>query len=237
MSDDPTEFVSVPIDTGFTAAVTASETPSQSEEPSELSQEAVQAAKALVNLPSISSVELAQLAREIAQDIEQLGAILARHKLTKAHYDFLEQHNKFFKTVLEGEIRNWQSVKSTEARLRMQAQAALEQQMPVIGQRMGSAAEKLSDVVEAAKLFADIAGVKSAPSGPATIGERYQITIDLGAGSDVVIAAKSQTPAGAVAPVAGALPGNSQAGDSQAALRPNGQRQIDLRALPQLPEG
>ncbi|MBA1914106.1 hypothetical protein, partial [Escherichia coli] len=146
----------------------------------EMSDEAIQAAKALVNLPSISTVELSQIAREIAQDIEQIGAILARHKLTQAHYDFLEKHNKFFKTVLEGEIKNWQSVRSTEARLRLQAQAALEQQMPVIAQRMGSNAEKLADAVEAAKLFADIAGVKAAPGGPVSTGERYQIVIDLG---------------------------------------------------------
>lgn len=200
MSDDPTEFLETPIDTGFvTATVNPSEPPSASAAPSEevekeLSNEEIQAAKALVGPPDISTVALAQLAREIAQDIGLLPTILQKYKITQAQYEFLEKHNRFFRSTLRQEINNWQSVTSTEARLRLQAQAALEQQMPVIANRMGNAAEKLGDAVEAFKVVAKIAGVDAPPTGPVTSGERYQIVIDLGAGSDLVIAAKGRTP-------------------------------------------
>jgi hypothetical protein len=188
---DPTEFTDEPIETGLvTATVTA---------PVEMTPEAIQAAKALVNLPEITTVELAQLAREIAQDIGMLGTILQRHKLTQAQYEFLEKHNVFFRGILTNEIKNWQSIKSTEVRLRLQAQAALEQQMPAIATRMGNAAEKLGDCVEAFKAMSRVAGVDSPPPGAASAGERFQINIDLGADTRITIGTSSPAQNGAAA--------------------------------------
>lgn len=189
--DDHTEFIDEPVETGIvTATVTASGSEPGSVSENVMTPEAIQAAKALVNLPDISAVALAQLAREIAQDIGMLPAILQRHKLTQAQYEFLEKHNRFFKGILEGETRNWQSIKSTEVRLRLQAQAALEQQMPGLATRMGNAAEKLSDAVEAAKFFARVAGVDAPQPGAAVPGERYTITIDLGADTRITVGAQ-----------------------------------------------
>jgi hypothetical protein len=234
---EPFEFTDEPIETGLEPLVTATVTEPPAVGETEMTPEAVQAAKALVNLPSISAVELAQLAREIAQDIDQIGAILQRHHLTQAHYDFLERHNKFFRQVLESEIRNWQSVKSTETRLRLQAQAALEQVMPVVAQRVGSAAEKLTDVVEGAKFLSRVAGVDAPAVGPAPVGERYKIVIDLGAGSDVVIAAQSGAQAGAGPAAAHHVSDNAQGQGQSSALRRDGQGQGNLPALPAVPEG
>lgn len=229
---DPFEFTEEPVDTGFvTAAVTASPAGE-----AELTPEAIQAAKALVNLPDISPVALAQLARDIAQDIGMLPAILQRHKLTQPQYDFIEKHNAFFRGVLATEIKNWQSIKSTEVRLRLQAQAALEQHMPSVASRMGNAAEKLGDVVEAFKAVARVAGVDNPPAGPATAGERYQIVIDLGADTNVVIAAKGGAAPGAGAPEQGAPSGQSQGRGDAPAVRRDGQGQGNLLALPALPE-
>jgi hypothetical protein len=225
LSDDPFEFTDDPVETGIvTVAVT-----------SELTPEAVQAAKALVNLPDVSPVTLAQLAREIAQDIGLLPAILQKHKLTQAQYEFLEKHNAFFRGILTNEIRNWQSIKSTEVRLRLQAQAALEQQMPTIANRMGNAAEKLGDAVEAAKLFARIAGVDSAPVGPATTGERYQIVIDLGA-DRIVVGHESAAPQDTGAPTHGTLQKDGQGQGKLAALRRDAQGAGNLPTLQALPE-
>lgn len=226
---DPFEFTDEPIDTGIvTATVT---------EPVELSAEAIQAAKALVNLPELTTVELAQLAREIAQDIGLMPSILQKHRLTQPQYEYLEKHNAFFRNMLVNEIKNWQSIKSTEQRLRLQAQAALEQQMPVVAQRMGNAAEKLGDVVEAFKAVARVAGVDSAPSGPVSSGERYQITIDLGADTNVVIAAQGRAPASAGQDATGALPNNAKGSGAGAALHNVGKGQGEQLALPALPKG
>lgn len=229
---DPFDFTDEPVETGLVTA-TVTDVPAGADQ---LTPEAVQAAKALVNLPEITAVQLAQLAREIAQDIGLLPAILQKYKLTQPQYEFIEKHNAFFRSVLATEIKNWQSIKSTEARLRLQAQAALEQQMPSVANRMGNAAEKLGDVVEAVKAFARIAGVDAPPAGPATTGERYQIVIDLGADSDVVIAAKGGAGAGTVAPAQGEAPGQPAGHGNTPALRRDGQGQANLLPVPALPE-
>lgn len=228
MSEPFDQFTDEPVETGFTVAVTDSDG---------LTPAAVQAAKALVNLPELSPVALAQIARDIAQDIAQLPAILAKHKLTRPQYEFLEKHNKFFINVLAGEITNWQSIKSTEMRLRLQAQAAIEQQLPGIAGRMGNAAEKLGDVVEAFKAVARVAGVDTPPAGPVAAGARYQIVIDLGADTNVVIAAKGGTAPGAGAAQSSAISQDPQAGGNAQPLQHGGQGQGHLLALPALSEG
>jgi hypothetical protein len=229
LSDDPTEFTDTPIETGLvTATVTA---------PVELTPEAIQAAKALVNLPNKTPVELAQLARDIAQDIGMLPAILQKHNLTQAQYDWIRTHNKFYIVTEQQEINAWQGIKSTEVRLRLQAQAALEEQMPKIATRMGNAAEKLGDVVEAFKAVARIAGVDTPPAGPVTNGERYTINIDLGADTRIVIGAQGGANEGTLAPAAGALSTNGQRGGSAPAVRRNTEGPGNLLSLPAVPEG
>jgi len=233
MSEPFDQFTDEPIETGL---VTATVTP-EPEGSGELTPEAIQAAKALVNLPDISPVALAQIAREVAQDISMLPAILQKHKLTQSQYEFLEKHNTFFRGILASEIKSWQGIKSTEQRLRLQAQAALEQQMPSLATRMGHAAEKLGDAVEAAKFFARVAGVDSAPSGPVSAGERYQITIDLGADTRVVIAAQTGAQAGAGQNATGEVSTDTQGNGAAPALRRDGEGQSNLLPVPALPKG
>ena len=116
MSADPTEFLDETIETGFVTATVnapASEERSIVEAPSkpeikELTDDEVQAVKALVGPPDITTVAMAQLAREIAHDIGLLPAILQKYKLTQAQYEYLCKHNKFFKATLQQEVKVWQ---------------------------------------------------------------------------------------------------------------------------------
>lgn len=227
---DPSEFTDEPVETGF---VTATVIPAA---PAELTPEGIQAAKALVNLPELTTVQLAQLGRDIAQDIALLPVILARHKITQPQYEFLIQHNAYFKNIVLTETKNWQSVTSTDARLRLQAQVALEQVLPTVASRMGNAAEELRDVVEGAKFLSRVAGVDAPPSGSVTPGERYQIVIDLGADTNVVIAAKSGAAAGALAPGQSKPPAQSQGPGDRAPLLRERQGPRDVQTLPAIPE-
>ena len=139
---------------------------------------------------------LVALARDVALDIQPLHAILKNHGFTQDQYDYLTQHNDFFKHTLAQQAVEWQSFKSTQDRLRVEAAAALEQVLPSIAQRIGSNTEKLTEVVEGAKLLASIAGVDS-KSG-ATIGSRegFSINIDLGGDTRVTVGlAPGATPA------------------------------------------
>lgn len=169
------------LDTGLvTAAVTAGE-------PVKLTSEGKEAAKGLLNLKDVAFPILAALARDLAQDIIPLPVLLNKHGLTQNQYDFLAENNEFFKNTLAQECRDWQSISSTEKRLRLQALAALEDKLPTLANRMGSAAEKLGDVVEAAKFFARVAAVDAPANGGAAGGSGFTISIDLGADTRITI--------------------------------------------------
>lgn len=191
------EFTDEPIETGLvTATVTAPGlTPAGKE-----------AAKALLHMKDVSLATLAQLARDIAQDIYPLSQLLNKHGLTNLQYEFLLEHNEFFKRAIAQETKDWQSIASTEKRIRLQALAALEDKLPIIANRMGSAAEKLGDVVEAAKLVAKVAGVDTIPSGSGGGGAGFTITIDLGADTRVTIGPQEATPQDTDAPGSAAIP-------------------------------
>lgn len=179
--------------------------------------EKLDALKNLVQLPSdLNVVKLTALARDIAQDLRPVADILITHGLTQQQYEYLEQSNDLYRRILADQAELWQGIKGTRERVRAQAAAALEAQLPHIAARMGNAAEKLSEVVEAGKLLAKIADV-DAPSGGSTAGgERYSITIDLGADTRVVVGVAGNPVPGAdeaqlktVSPVGG---GSSSAG-------------------------
>jgi hypothetical protein len=186
------EFENELVETGFDL-ITATVNP-----PPGLTTEAIEALKALVALPADKATPhfLMAVARELAMDVHTVDNVLHKHGLTNAQYDFLSKHNTFFKQALLQQISEWQRLDSTQARLKAEAAAALEEQLPVLASRMGSRSEKLSDAVEAAKLFAKIAGVDSAPGGANTTGERFTINIDLGAGDKITARSGKDTNAG-----------------------------------------
>lgn len=212
MSDD---FIHDPVETGFDRIITATVNASESE-PKPWTPEEKDALKAFTPFKTEQSTPsfLVGVARDIAMDIHTLSEVLKKHSLSEAQYGYLSTHNDFFKKALVQQAHEWQSLGSTQARLKAQAAAALETQLPTLGSRMGAASEKLSDVVEAAKLFAKIAGVDTDTGGPRAGGEGFTITIDLGAneritarsGSDPLQGAKTIGPGPAPEDGAGVRP-------------------------------
>ncbi len=155
-----------------------------------LTKEGREAAKALVPMPLDFGVpQMTALARDLAMDLYTVDVILNKHRLNNAQFEFLRENNEYFKSTLVQQANEWQGVKSTQDRLRAQAAAALEEQLPTLASRMGKQSEKLADTVEAAKLFAKIAGVDAVPAGAHTTGERFTINIDLGADARIIVGA------------------------------------------------
>lgn len=213
MTDD-IDFLHQPVDTGFdlvTAAVTEKEP-----EVVGLTPEGKNAMKGLLAVPHDKATPqfLMQVALDFAMDIHSEETILQKHGLSNAQYEYLREHNEFFKQALSQQAREWQRLGSTQERLRAEAAAALEAHMPTIASRMGSPSEKLSDVVEAAKLIAKVAGVDTSPdrSGPA--GEGFEIVIDLGADNRVAVRPRQDAGANAkqVGPGAVRTDGSGQSG-------------------------
>jgi hypothetical protein len=152
-----------------------------------LTEEGKQAAKALVGLPGIDWPSLAQLAREIAMDIKERHVVLADHKLTEAQYEYLETYNEFYIAALKAACIEWHAPLSTQERIKLEAAAILEDSLPGLGSRMQNTREQLPGVIEAAKLFAKVAGVGERDAGTAAPGERFTINIDLGGDQKVVV--------------------------------------------------
>lgn len=152
-----------------------------------LTPEGVQALKSLLQMPKLEYTDLARLAREVAMDIKERHVILKEYGLSDAQYDFLDQHNGFYAQALKAACLEWHSPLSTQERIKLEAAAILEDGLPGLGARLQNKQEQLSGVVEAAKLFAKIAGVGEREAGVAAPGERFTINIDLGGDQKIAV--------------------------------------------------
>lgn len=147
-----------------------------------------------VGMPEFAPVDLAKLAREIAMDIRELDKVLETYKLSKEQYDWLANHHEFFKQALHVSTIEWSSALTTPERVRLESAAILEDALPRLGARMVNQAEGLPGVVEAAKLFAKLAGLGEKEVGDRSPGEKFQININLG-GDDKLVYKSKETPA------------------------------------------
>ena len=152
----------------------------------------VQAAKALVHLPPLSYPDLAKLAREIAMDIKERSSVLREFNLNDTQYEFLETHNEFYGAALKAACKDWHAPLSTTERIKVEAAAILEDSLLGLGARMQNKSEGLPGVIEAAKLFAKVAGVGEREVGGLPPGERFVINIDLGGDQKITV---ESTPA------------------------------------------
>jgi len=209
-----------PIDTGFDAvlagevyaheepAVTATVIPEPAPPEPEplpttgLTTAGVQAAKALVNLPPLTWPELAKLARELAMDIKEEHVILKEFKLDNAQFEYLKAHNDFFREAFAAACKEWHAPLSTQDRIKVEAAAILEDSLLGLGARMQNKGEGLPGVIEAAKLFAKVAGVGEREGPGAAPGERFSINIDLGADQKITVST-TQAPAAPLQPAVG----------------------------------
>jgi hypothetical protein len=178
------------------------------------------AAKVLIKLPEMTHGALASLAREVAMDIKTHDSILLMYKLSNAQYEYLKEHNDFFKAALHSCAIEWHSALTTPERIKIEAAAALEDAMPRLSARMVNIAEGLPGVTEVAKLFAKIAGVGEREQGQGAPGERFTISINLGGDEKLIVSSKDVTP-----------PRPAQSGSSTIPADPEGARDpLSLRA-------
>lgn len=159
-----------------------------------LTEAGVQAAKVLVHLPPLTAPELAKLARELAMDVKERASVLREYNLSETQYEFLEANNEFFKAALHAACVEWHAPLSTQERIKVEAAAILEDSLPGLGARMQNKGEGLPGVVEAAKLFAKVAGVGEREAGAPNLGERFTINIDLGGDQRIVVSTAQAPP-------------------------------------------
>jgi len=198
----------------------------------------VQAAKALVHLPTtLDAPTLAKLAREIAMDVKERHVILKEFNLTQVQYDYLEANNDFYRSALQAASIEWHAPLSTAERIKVEAAAILEDSLPGLGARMQNKGEGLPGVIEAAKLFAKVAGVGEREHGAAAGGERFVINIDLGGDQKITLSTQEATQAAPQPDPHRSLPlyGQTDLGRLPVQSLPEGG--TDQRAVQSLPEG
>lgn len=121
-----------------------------------------------------------RLAREIAIDHFELETILKHYQIPNERWEIIK-HNPRFQSLLESEITAWQSAVNTQERSKLKAAALLEEWFPTANMELHDRTAPLSGRVELAKLLAKIAGLGESRVGEVSAGEKFSITINLGA--------------------------------------------------------
>lgn len=136
---------------------------------------------------------LVQLAREIAMDIHDVETIVKNHALTLEQFAFIEK-SAIFQTYLKQYIAEWNSCASTADRVKLKSLAFVEEALPEFFAQVHRQGEPLPGKVKALEVISKIGGLGPASfkdGGPA--GEKFSITINMGADEKMVINA-SPTP-------------------------------------------
>jgi hypothetical protein len=132
------------------------------------------------SLPELTPSQLAKLAREVVMEIREIKDILPQFGVTPAQYAKLAEHPAY-KRILNAISIDWNCATNTESRIKISAAAILEENLPVLGARMGSDSEPLREAIEAGKLFSRLAGLSSSEEGRGGGEGKFVINIDLGA--------------------------------------------------------
>jgi hypothetical protein len=135
---------------------------------------------AVASLPDLTPAQLAKLAREVVMEIREIKDILPQFGVTPAQYARLAEHPTY-KRILDAISIDWNCATNTESRIKISAAAILEENLPVLGARMGSDSEPLREAIEAGKLFSRLAGLSSDQEGRGGSDGKFVINIDLGA--------------------------------------------------------
>ena len=138
---------------------------------------------AAVTSTPLTAAVLSSLAREIAIGLRDLDDILAAHKISPADYESLK-NNDFFTKVIDTARIEWNSAINTANRVQLEAAFTSEQLLAPIYARAVSGAEPLNHVVDFLKWLAEVGGLKKDPA-KGQAGERFQITINLGADTKI----------------------------------------------------
>ena len=129
---------------------------------------------------------LIKLAREIAIEHYPLETILERYHIDGETWAKL-RNNARFNELLKSETEAWNSATNTAERTKLKAAALIEEWLPEANSRLHDQAENLNHKVELAKLLSRIGGLEKATMEANGGGERFTVTINMGADAQLKI--------------------------------------------------
>ncbi|MGZ5165212.1 MAG: hypothetical protein ACXWCQ_32295 [Burkholderiales bacterium] len=121
------------------------------------------------------------LAREIAMNVNNLETILEAHRIPHETWRILSEDPKFNR-LLQSQVIAWESATNSQERLKVKSAALIEAWLEKANSYLHNG-ELTAPKVELAKFVARLAGVGLDRAGIDGGGERFAITINLGADS------------------------------------------------------
>jgi hypothetical protein len=137
-----------------------------------------------VLVKNVNEVTLVKLARELAMDVLPLETILEANQIDQDTWEIIQNHSRF-KQLLETESAAWGSALNTQERVKLKAAAMLEEWLPEAFARMNDRQESLNAKTELGKLVRDLGGFSKNGVGIEGGGERFSVTINLGADNQI----------------------------------------------------
>lgn len=123
---------------------------------------------------------LIKLAREIAMDMRTIDEILEIHEISPSAWQKI-QENSQFQALLRSEVEAWQAAGNTAERVKLKSLAFVEEALPEFYARAHDPKEPLNAKVEVLKTISKFAGIGGSQFDASVGGERFSVTINLGA--------------------------------------------------------
>lgn len=136
---------------------------------------------------------MVKLAREIAMDIQPIEAILKHYEIDQKRWDELLRNSRF-KALLASESEAWNAALNTHERVKLKAAAMLEEWLPELNNRLHDRQENLPAKIEGGKILKSIAGFDGRQADVGLGGEKFTVTINLGAATAPIEISKEITP-------------------------------------------
>lgn len=134
----------------------------------------------MTDAPDFDEFKMASLAREMAMNIRPYKAIFKDFDLDEESFYEISKH-PFYKRASEQFLLEWNSTLSANERVKLISAAYAEQGLPVIGRRMMDPQESFVGVIDSFKTLCRNAGIGTDNKNDKPVGERFTITINLGA--------------------------------------------------------
>lgn len=137
-------------------------------------------AKNKTELPELhGEVLMRRLAREIAMDQHDQERILLQNNVTVAEFQKICKRPRFA-IILQEELNAWNTAANTPERVRIKAAAMIEEWLPEAFMQLHGDAT-LQHKTQLATLVSRLGGMDKSEMGVASNGERFSVTINLGA--------------------------------------------------------
>lgn len=120
-----------------------------------------------------------RLAREIAMDQHELERILTANSVTPKQFETISNKPRFAQ-ILQEELRAWNSASNTSERVKIKSAAMIEEWLPEAFRQMHGDA-LLQHKTQLATLISRLGGMDKGEMGMTAGGEKFSVTINLGA--------------------------------------------------------